>query len=332
MQQKSSNLNSFLIEDCEHGIEELELETNKKFGVTPVYSKRGSKQEIEELEAAKSVLYPLLLSVRSAVPGAATGELRSILNLGMNEDVVAIMIARSQNPYWVYDTYRRFLQGFGSVVLGLGPEPYQKILQDSREKAGVEHNFDLSLIDLQAVVDQFRKITDVPEDPWEQLFMAIKANYMCWGSAPAVKQREDSNNNSRGTAVIVQSMVYGNMNTNSGCGVMFSRNPTTGEPELSGEFLVCAQGDQYEAGSAPPKSFEEFQNRHPLVYDNLFRIAQILENKHRDMQVSSLYCHIHIQLNGFLCRRSSSPTRAVACTFSSPSMVVAPWPRLCVFL
>jgi hypothetical protein len=164
--------------------------------------------------------------------------MQTVLNVGINDQIVENMAHISLNPRWAYDTYRRFLQMFGNVVLNLDEMPYEEILSVARSKRNVPHDSLLEEEDLKEVVKQFKLLTNVPDDPWVQLDMAIQAVFRSWNSPRAVKYRDINNISADyGTAVVVQSMVYGNLNAQSGSGVAFTRNPTTGAKELYGEYL-----------------------------------------------------------------------------------------------
>jgi pyruvate,orthophosphate dikinase len=228
VEQKVTRISDQLRSDYKNTVLELERVTGKKYGGTfPVKS---------------DTPLPLLLSVRSGAPVSMPGMMQTVLNVGINDQIVENMAHISLNPRWAYDTYRRFLQMFGNVVLNLDEKPYEDILSAARGKRNVPHDSQLEEEDLKEVVKQFKLLANVPEDPWVQLDMAIQAVFRSWNSPRAVKYRDINNISSDyGTAVVVQSMVYGNLNAQSGSGVAFTRNPTTGAKELYGEYLSNAE-------------------------------------------------------------------------------------------
>lgn len=231
--EKGNKLGPHLINDYKKAIHEMEVQTNKKFG-----------GECHDPRTKPAVVpkHPLLLSVRSSAAVAMPGMMQTILNLGINEEIVDCMARLSGNPRWAYDTYRRFLQMFGHVVLNVEMKCYEDILEKARMKRGVAHNSLLTMADLVEVVKEFRAVAAVPDDPWEQLQMAVEAVFMSWYSPVALKYRDvHCISDDLGTAVTVQSMVFGNMNIRSGSGIAFTRNPSTGSKELYGEFLPNAE-------------------------------------------------------------------------------------------
>ena len=225
--REGSKLEHQLLMDCKKAVHELEMQTGKVFG--------GDL-------TATSPKNPLLLSVRSGAAVSMPGVMDTVLNLGINEEITNFLARTSGNPWWAFDSYRRFLQMFGDVVLGVGKRRYEEILEAARIKCSVAHDSLLPLPALKEVVAQFKALAEVPEDPWQQLQMAIEAVFRSWYSPRAVKYRDINGiAGDLGTAVTVQSMVYGNMNTKSGSGVAFTRNPATGQKELYGEFLFNAE-------------------------------------------------------------------------------------------
>ncbi len=231
-EMKGTKLNENVWTDIRNSVHELEMQTSKSFGLEHGYKSPMGRSHQE-------VKHALLLSVRAGAMITMPGMADSILNLGINEEVVEHMARSTNNPRWAYDTYRRFLQMFGTIVLGADSQLYEDVLEETRKKCGVPHEALLSATDLQMLVTQFKLIASVPDDPWTQLRMAIEAMFKSWNSPLAVKYRDvHSIPEDMGTAVTVQSMVYGNQNTVSGSGVAFTRNPTTGAKELYGEFLT----------------------------------------------------------------------------------------------
>lgn len=276
---KHSNLDldQHLMYEIERAVHELEKQTGKKFAPQADLSPRSKATKINTL--------PLLLSVRSGAAVSMPGMMDTILNLGINEDIVHIMARVSNNLRWAYDTYRRFLQMYGTVVLHIDKDRYERILDETRNRRGVSHDSLLTDSDLIQVANEFKSFTDVPEDPWEQLKCAIKAVFLSWNSPRAIKYRDIHNiSQDLGTGVIVQTMVYGNLNVKSGSGVCFTRNPATGEKRLFGEFLVNAEGEDVVAGIRTPMQITDLANEQPSVYETLVHIEKLLEKHYRNMQ------------------------------------------------
>ena len=276
-QEDTSELNSELAKEMEKSIHELEKETLKPFGATK--SKSRSYQ---------GDVLPLLLSVRSGASVSMPGMMDTILNLGMNEDLVKSMAQISNNSHWAYDTYRRFLQMFGHVVLGIEEQRYQEIIDRFKNQRGIEADFQLNESELIQIVQEFLKFTAVPHSPWEQLRMAVKAVFLSWNTPRAVKYRDINNiSNDLGTAVTIQRMVYGNVNDESGSGVAFTRNPATGVKEIFGEYLPNAEGEDVVSGIRNPMKLTDLQFSMPKVFNALVTIENLLEKHYRDVQVSS---------------------------------------------
>jgi pyruvate,orthophosphate dikinase len=233
--QKASNyLSSELVNDYKRGIHELESQTGKRFGLGTEYANGAST-----LLGQAQVKMPLLLSVRAGSVVSMPGLVDTVLNLGINDHITEHMARLQNNPRWAYDTYRRFLQMFGTLVLGADKAQYDAVLEEACLKRGVPHESLLQMSDLMEVLLRFKLIASVPDDPWQQLDMAVQAVFRSWNSPRAVKYRDVNRLSSEhGTAVTVQSMVYGNLNAQSGSGVAFTRNPTTGHKELFGEYLA----------------------------------------------------------------------------------------------
>jgi pyruvate,orthophosphate dikinase len=235
--QKASNyLSSELVNDYKRGIHELESQTGKRFGLGTEYATGAST-----LLGQAQVKMPLLLSVRAGSEVSMPGLVDTVLNLGINDHIAEHMARLQNNPRWAYDTYRRFLQMFGTLVLGADKAQYDAVLEEACLKRGVPHESLLQMSDLMEVVRRFKLIASVPDDPWQQLDMAVQAVFRSWNSPRAVKYRDVNRrglSSEHGTAVTVQSMVYGNLNALSGSGVAFTRNPTTGHKELFGEYLA----------------------------------------------------------------------------------------------
>lgn len=234
---------------------------------------------------------PLLVSVRSGARTSMPGMMDTILNLGLNEEVVNVISAKSGNPRWAWDCYRRFIQMFSDVVMGVGKKYFEKLIDILKEQKGVTFDVELTADDLHALAGQFKAEykaqigKDFPDDPKEQLFEAIEAVFRSWDNPRANIYRMDHDiPYSWGTAVNVQMMVFGNMGDTSGTGVAFTRNPATGKKGLMGEFLMNAQGEDVVAGVRTPMPIEKMKEILPEVYEEFLGICTTLENHYRDMQ------------------------------------------------
>ena len=234
---------------------------------------------------------PLLVSVRSGARASMPGMMDTILNLGLNEEVVETLAKKSGNPRWAYDCYRRFIQMFSDVVMEVGKKYFEKLIDEMKEKKGVTQDVELTADDLKNLAEQFKAEykkqlgKDFPSDPKEQLFEAIKAVFRSWDNPRANIYRMDHDiPYSWGTAVNVQMMAFGNMGDNCGTGVAFTRNPATGEKGLMGEFLTNAQGEDVVAGVRTPMPIAKMAEIFPKVYEQFQEVCKILENHYRDMQ------------------------------------------------
>ena len=234
---------------------------------------------------------PLLVSVRSGARASMPGMMDTILNLGLNEDVVNVLATKSGNPRWAWDCYRRFIQMFSDVVMEVGKKYFEELIDEMKEKKGVTEDVDLTAEDLQELANQFKaeyknKIgKDFPTDPKEQLMEAIKAVFRSWDNPRAnVYRRDNDIPYSWGTAVNVQMMAFGNMGNTSGTGVAFTRDPATGEKKLMGEFLMNAQGEDVVAGVRTPQKIAQLAEVMPEVYEQFIGICAKLEDHYRDMQ------------------------------------------------
>ena len=234
---------------------------------------------------------PLLVSVRSGARASMPGMMDTILNLGLNEDVVEVLSAKSGNPRWAWDCYRRFIQMYSDVVMEVGKKYFEALIDEMKEAKGVKMDTELTAEDLKELAGQFKaeykaKLgTDFPSDPVEQLMGAVKAVFRSWDNPRAnVYRRENDIPYSWGTAVNVQSMAFGNMGDDCGTGVAFTRNPATGEKKLFGEFLTNAQGEDVVAGVRTPMPISEMADKFPEAFDQFQKVCQILENHYRDMQ------------------------------------------------
>ncbi len=234
---------------------------------------------------------PLLVSVRSGARASMPGMMDTILNLGLNETVVNTIAAKSNNPRWAWDCYRRFIQMFSDVVMEVGKKYFEKLIDEMKEKKGITQDVELSADDLKTLANQFKAEykkqlgKSFPDDPKEQLFEAIKAVFRSWDNPRANIYRMDHDiPYSWGTAVNVQMMAFGNMGDNCGTGVAFTRNPATGEKGLMGEFLTNAQGEDVVAGVRTPMPIAKMAEVFPAVYKQFQEVCKTLENHYRDMQ------------------------------------------------
>ena len=234
---------------------------------------------------------PLLVSVRSGARASMPGMMDTILNLGLNEDVVNVIAEKSNNPRWAWDCYRRFIQMYSDVVMEVGTKYFEQLIDQMKEKKGVTLDVELTADDLKELAGQFKaeykaKIgEDFPTDPKEQLMGAIKAVFRSWDNPRAnVYRRDNDIPYSWGTAVNVQSMAFGNMGDDCGTGVAFTRNPATGEKKLMGEFLTNAQGEDVVAGVRTPMPIAEMAEKFPEAFKQFEDVCKILEDHYRDMQ------------------------------------------------
>ena len=237
---------------------------------------------------------PLLVSVRSGARASMPGMMDTILNLGLNDDVVASMIAGNPDPAFerfVYDSYRRFIQMFSDVVMEVGKKYFEQLIDKMKEEKGVKYDVDLTAEDLKTLAEQFKAEyknqlgEDFPSDPVEQLKLAIEAVFRSWDNPRAnVYRRDNDIPYSWGTAVNVMPMVFGNLNDESGTGVAFTRDPATGENKLMGEFLKNAQGEDVVAGVRTPMPIAQMEQEFPEAYAEFIKVCDILENHYHDMQ------------------------------------------------
>ena len=251
-------------------VEKMEGITGKKFG---------------------DVNNPLLVSVRSGARASMPGMMDTILNLGLNEQVVETMAAKSGNPRWAYDCYRRFIQMYSDVVMEVGKKYFEELIDKMKEAKGVKQDVDLTAEDMKELAEQFKaeyrnKLgQDFPTDPKEQLMGAVEAVFRSWDNPRAnVYRRDNDIPYSWGTAVNVQMMAFGNMGDNCGTGVAFTRDPATGEPGLMGEFLTNAQGEDVVAGVRTPMPIAEMAEKFPAAFAEFQKVCAILEDHYRDMQ------------------------------------------------
>ena len=234
---------------------------------------------------------PLLVSVRSGARASMPGMMDTILNLGLNEDVVEVIAKKSNNPRWAWDCYRRFIQMYSDVVMEVGKKYFEELIDEMKAKKGVTQDVDLDANDLKELASQFKaeykaKIgEDFPTDPKEQLMGAVKAVFRSWDNPRAnVYRRDNDIPYSWGTAVNVQSMAFGNMGDDCGTGVAFTRDPATGEKKLMGEFLTNAQGEDVVAGVRTPMPIAQMEEKFPEAFEEFKKVCATLENHYRDMQ------------------------------------------------
>ena len=234
---------------------------------------------------------PLLVSVRSGARASMPGMMDTILNLGLNDEVVEGLAKKTGNPRLAYDSYRRFVQMFSDVVMEMNKSEFEKIIDEMKEAKGVTQDVELDADDMKALVAKFKSLykekmgADFPTDPKTQLIEAVKAVFRSWDNPRAnTYRRMNEIPYDWGTAVNVQAMVFGNSGENSGTGVAFTRNPATGEKALFGEYLINAQGEDVVAGIRTPSPISHLKDQMPEVYDQFVTIATKLENHYRDMQ------------------------------------------------
>ena len=249
--------------------------------------------KLEEITGKKfgDLENPLLVSVRSGARASMPGMMDTILNLGLNEEVVEVMAAKSGNPRWAYDCYRRFIQMYSDVVMEVGKKYFEVLIDEMKEAKGVTLDVDLTAEDLKELAGKFKaeyksKIgKDFPSNPVEQLMGAVQAVFRSWDNPRAnIYRRENDIPYSWGTAVNVQSMAFGNMGDDCGTGVAFTRDPSTGEKKLTGEFLTNAQGEDVVAGIRTPMPISEMEEKFPEAFAQFVKVCEILEDHYRDMQ------------------------------------------------
>ncbi|HAQ41217.1 MAG TPA: pyruvate, phosphate dikinase, partial [Clostridiales bacterium] len=267
---RGEKLTDEIISQIKSGMVILEEQTEKKFG---------------------DVKNPLLVSVRSGAKFSMPGMMDTILNLGLNDSTVEGLAAKTENLRFAYDSYRRFIQMFGDVVLGIPKDKFDDILDGTKEKHGYKYDTELTSDDLKYIVQEFKKIyaketgTEFPQEPEKQLLMAVEAVFRSWNNPRAITYRNLYDiPHDIGTAVNVQSMVFGNMGDSCGTGVAFTRNPSTGEKKVFGEFLINAQGEDVVAGIRTPLAIDKLNEVMPDIYKQFIEAAHTLEQHYRDMQ------------------------------------------------
>ena len=273
---------------------------------------------------------PLLVSVRSGARASMPGMMDTILNLGLNEDVVDVIAKKSNNPRWAWDCYRRFIQMYSDVVMEVGKKYFEQLIDAMKTKKGVTQDVELDAADLKELAMQFKaeykaKIgEEFPTDPKEQLVGAIKAVFRSWDNPRAnVYRRDNDIPYSWGTAVNVQSMAFGNMGDDCGTGVAFTRDPATGEKKLMGEFLTNAQGEDVVAGVRTPMPIAEMAEKFPEAYDEFVKVCNILEDHYRDMQDMEFTVE-HGKLYMLQCRngkRTAPAALKIACDLVDEGMI-----------
>ena len=273
---------------------------------------------------------PLLVSVRSGARASMPGMMDTILNLGLNEEVVEVLSKKSGNPRWAWDCYRRFIQMYSDVVMEVGKKYFEQLIDAMKEKKGVTQDVELTAEDLKELAGQFKaeykaKIgAEFPTDPKEQLFGAIKAVFRSWDNPRANYYRMQNDiPYSWGTAVNVQMMAFGNMGDTSGTGVAFTRNPATGEKKLMGEFLMNAQGEDVVAGIRTPMPIDKMKEIMPEVYEQFQKICNTLENHYKDMQdmeftIEDKHLYMLQTRNG---KRTAAAAIKIACDLIDEGMI-----------
>ncbi|MFN8528391.1 MAG: pyruvate, phosphate dikinase [Anaerolineae bacterium] len=268
--QESKQFPVGMWEQALEAMAEVEAKTGKKFG---------------------DVANPLLVSVRSGAKFSMPGMMDTVLNLGLNDETAAALIEKTKNPRFIYDSYRRFVQMFGTVVMGITDEAFEDYLTEVKKERGVKQDVELAWEDWKQITAEFKKVYEkqvgeaFPQDPFKQLGLAIEAVFKSWNGKRAVDYRNAANiPHDLGTAVNVQTMVFGNTNNKSGTGVAFTRNPSTGERKLFGDFLMNAQGEDVVAGIRTPEPISQLEQENPAVYKQFVDIAAQLEKYYREMQ------------------------------------------------
>ncbi len=298
-----------IMEQIKAGIAKMEEITGKKF---------GDREN------------PLLVSVRSGARASMPGMMDTILNLGLNEDVVNVLSKKSGNPRWAWDCYRRFIQMFSDVVMEVGKKYFEELIDQMKARKGVTQDIELDADDLHELANEFKaeyknKLgKDFPDDPKEQLVEAIKAVFRSWDNPRAnVYRRDNDIPYSWGTAVNVQMMAFGNMGETSGTGVAFTRDPATGEKHLMGEFLLNAQGEDVVAGIRTPQKIDKLKELMPEVYDQFTGICKTLEDHYKDMQdmeftIEDKHLYMLQTRNG---KRTAKAALKIACDLVDEGMI-----------
>ena len=268
--QNEEVISDDIVKEIYENLEKLENLTSKKFG---------------------DVNNPLLVSIRSGARASMPGMMDTILNLGLNDETLEALIKLTNNPRFAYDSYRRFIQMYSDVVKGISSDYFEAVISEVKKNKNIKYDIDLTLDDLKLITSAFKEIykmnmkEDFPTDPKVQLISAIEAVFKSWNNKRAIVYRRMNNIPSAwGTAVNVQTMVFGNMGENSGTGVAFTRNPSTGEKGIFGEYLMNAQGEDVVAGIRTPNEIAKLKEVMPEIYEEFINLATKLENHYRDMQ------------------------------------------------
>jgi len=307
--QDGRTINDEIMGQIMDGVAELERITGKKFGDNE---------------------NPLLVSVRSGARASMPGMMDTILNLGLNEQVVEILGRKSGNPRWAWDSYRRFIQMFSDVVMEVGKKYFEELIDKMKSEKGVKQDVDLTADDLKDLANQFKAEyksvigEDFPDDPKVQLTEAIRAVFRSWDNPRAnVYRRDNDIPYSWGTAVNVQMMAFGNLGETSGTGVAFTRNPATGDKKLMGEFLMNAQGEDVVAGVRTPQPIDRLQEVMPEVYEQFLKICSTLETHYHDMQdmeftIEDRHLYMLQTRNG---KRTANAAMKIACDLVDEGMI-----------
>jgi len=307
--QDGRTINDEIMGQIMDGVAELERITGKKFGDTE---------------------NPLLVSVRSGARASMPGMMDTILNLGLNEQVVEVLGKKSGNPRWAWDSYRRFIQMFSDVVMEVGKKYFEELIDKMKAEKGVKQDVDLTADDLKELAEQFKAEyksvigEDFPVDPKVQLTEAIRAVFRSWDNPRAnVYRRDNDIPYSWGTAVNVQMMAFGNMGETSGTGVAFTRNPATGDKKLMGEFLMNAQGEDVVAGVRTPQPIDRLKEVMPEVYEQFLKICNTLETHYHDMQdmeftIEDRHLYMLQTRNG---KRTANAAMKIACDLVDEGMI-----------
>lgn len=288
----SAFIPSEIMDECIRHVHDLERASGRVFAKpsgTPAAGNGGKTSAKASTTHITQAVYPLLLSVRASCPISCGGLSETILNLGMNDEVVATLSQLTNNTKFALDTYVRFLHMYGTIVMGIPDSNYESLLTNKRISTGATTNNDFSSSDLQSLVREFKKLAEPPQDPYVQLQEAIASIFNSWHSVKATSYRELHHlSKEHGTAVIVQMMVFGNMNSKSGTGVLSTRCPSTGEKKFRGEFLAAAEGEDVLRGRGQRMavSLDEMRVAMPVVYDTLAQLETSLERHYKDMLVS----------------------------------------------
>lgn len=267
-------------------VNELERRTGKKFGGVPLDLDENLAAAGAQPRGEMRDDLPLIVSIRASTPIDIPGAARSILNVGLTESLMHKLASRGTNPRWAYESFRRLLQMFGTVVYGIEERKYRMIVKNTMLRVGVFQESLLSIADLLQIITEFKRLGTVPEDPWEQLFLALQGIYKSWfsGNAERFKLSYGVDLNTP-VALVVQSMVFGNLNERCGVGFAFSRHPNTGKGEYIVEYVSCSIGSDILAGAYDVMGMTSFRESFPGQYYNLAHAIKLLERRYKDMMV-----------------------------------------------